>query len=160
MAGSLGFGRQYCIPKGKASAEYRFPSLSRSGGKALCRAERWKRGLVRSGPLQPSLAPFPHFVRLFRELAGILDRVDAELPPPTARSSPNATACGLRLVGSHKTYTRRDQERMDALSEKRVETKCQCGRVQTLAFESLASDHAAYFWRNVRLNDITSGPIT
>src|SRR5215472_17883063 len=25
MAGSLGFGRQYCIPKGKASAEYRFP---------------------------------------------------------------------------------------------------------------------------------------
>jgi hypothetical protein len=24
MAGSLGFGRQYCIPKGKASAEYRF----------------------------------------------------------------------------------------------------------------------------------------
>ena len=24
MAGSLGFGRQYCIPKGNASAEYRF----------------------------------------------------------------------------------------------------------------------------------------
>jgi len=29
MAGSLGFGRQYCIPKGKASAEYRFVWLER-----------------------------------------------------------------------------------------------------------------------------------
>jgi hypothetical protein len=50
MAGSLGFRRQYCIPKGKASAGYRFADHSRSGGKALCRAERWKRGLVRSEP--------------------------------------------------------------------------------------------------------------
>jgi hypothetical protein len=29
MAGSLGFGRQYCILKGKASAEYRFVWLER-----------------------------------------------------------------------------------------------------------------------------------
>src|SRR6516165_7478611 len=50
MAGSLGFRRQYCIPKGKASAGYRFADHSRSGGKALSRAERWKRGLVRSEP--------------------------------------------------------------------------------------------------------------
>jgi hypothetical protein len=44
MAGSLGFRRQYCIPKGKASAGYRFADHLRSSGKALCRAERWKRG--------------------------------------------------------------------------------------------------------------------
>jgi hypothetical protein len=34
MAGSLGFRRQYCIPKGKASAGYRFADHLRSGGKA------------------------------------------------------------------------------------------------------------------------------
>ena len=40
MAGSLGFRRQYCIPKGKASAGYRFADHLRSGGKALRRADR------------------------------------------------------------------------------------------------------------------------
>jgi hypothetical protein len=50
MAGSLSFRRQYCILKGKASAGYRFADHSHSGGKALSRAERWKRGLVRSEP--------------------------------------------------------------------------------------------------------------
>src|SRR5262245_53726080 len=50
MAGSLSFRRRYCISKGKASAGYRFADHSRSGGKALSRAERWKRGLVRSEP--------------------------------------------------------------------------------------------------------------
>ena len=40
MAGSLGFRRQYRIPKGKASAGYRFADHSRSGGKALRRADR------------------------------------------------------------------------------------------------------------------------
>ena len=70
MAGSLGFGRQYCIPKGKASAECRFLQAV----KALCRAERWKGGLVRSGPLAVVGAPLPHFRGLFRELAGNLSR--------------------------------------------------------------------------------------
>ena len=50
MAGSLSFHKQYCIPKGKASAGYRFADHSRSGGKALSRAEIWKRGMVRSEP--------------------------------------------------------------------------------------------------------------
>jgi len=40
MAGSLGFRRQYCIPKGKASAGYCFADHLRSGGKALRRADR------------------------------------------------------------------------------------------------------------------------
>jgi hypothetical protein len=40
MAGSLGFRRQYCIPKGKASAGYHVANHLRSGGKALRRADR------------------------------------------------------------------------------------------------------------------------
>jgi|SRR6516162_3631408 len=57
-----------------------------SDGKALCRAERWKRGLVRSGPLCRRWRRSPISVRLFRELSGNLNRVDAELlRPPRAR---------------------------------------------------------------------------
>jgi hypothetical protein len=40
MTGSLGVRRQYCIPKGKASAGYGFADHLRSGGKALRRADR------------------------------------------------------------------------------------------------------------------------
>jgi hypothetical protein len=48
MAGSLGFGRQYCIPKGKASAEYRFGWLERLETKTATefRYLRWGLGIV------------------------------------------------------------------------------------------------------------------
>ena len=48
MAGSLGFGRQYCIPKGKASVEYRFVWLERLETKTATefRYLRWGLGLV------------------------------------------------------------------------------------------------------------------
>ena len=48
MAGSLGFGRQYCIPKGKASAEYRFVWLERLETKIAIefRYLRWGLGIV------------------------------------------------------------------------------------------------------------------
>jgi hypothetical protein len=48
MAGSLGFGRQYCIPKGKASAEYRFVWLERLDTKTATefRYLRWGLGIV------------------------------------------------------------------------------------------------------------------
>ncbi len=48
MAGSLGFRRQYCIPKGKASAEYRFGWLERLETKIATefRYLRWGLGIV------------------------------------------------------------------------------------------------------------------
>ena len=48
MAGSLGFGRQYCIPKGKASAEYRFVWLERLETKTATefRYLQWGLGIV------------------------------------------------------------------------------------------------------------------
>jgi hypothetical protein len=48
MAGSLGFGRQYCIPKGKASAEYRFVWRERLETKTATefRYLRWGLGIV------------------------------------------------------------------------------------------------------------------
>jgi len=57
MAGSLGFGRQYCIPKGEASAEYRFPQTvkpcvgRRGGSEGLCGPVRY--AVVGAAP------PFP-----------------------------------------------------------------------------------------------------
>ena len=46
MAGSLGFRRQYCIPKGKASAEYRFVWLERLETATEFRYLRWGLGIV------------------------------------------------------------------------------------------------------------------
>src|SRR5262245_30934958 len=106
MAGPLGFRRQYCIPKGKASAGYRFADHSRSGGKAQCQPSPTRiLHIVSLARFEPSCSVYGRecLLEFFRQRVGN----DADLGDLAGQDAPPVlTATPVLTVTASPTWRR------------------------------------------------------